>query len=1108
MTPRLYLAPGLEEARNHVSAATGPTGQSNRPLSTAQLLLPSGEAIRETQRFLGNRLGLRFTQFYGLGRWVLDQTGAYPGEASDVLVTGLVSRLLEELHLQGELTSFNSVWDKPGFARLLVEWIREMKSQGIPAEDFRAYAVATGEERDLQLANIYRRYQSFLSERDLSDPDGLLWLAAEALEANPGLACTEGPFIVLGFDHFNPLQLRILEQLSARCQDFSIYLPWDAARSPDSLALYRLEQTRSALERQLSPQVILLEETAVQVPILKHLKNSVFEQNALKAWDASPPSFRAVSAPSREAEMRYALRQIKELLVKGVASTEIALLAPAPGAYLPLARAVSEEYGVPLQLSQPAGENPALRTLALLLTLAPDFPRRETLDVLRSPYIHQDWLNEGQVELLDRLSRERPVVRGLEQWQFALRPLEPGEPGYDEDERGGPRLARSLGPEALNAIWEGLQAFCNHLTPAPLASYHEYALWIQEAVLGIYPEDEQAEGEVAPGEVASGEVASGEVAYNEAAEGVEASETRASLRMADCCRESPAYAARDLQALALALGRLRELVQAGQILAAAQMANARESGLGSRSRETSRMVGPPGLAAWSAFREELLNLLTYASLPPEPSETGVRFGQLSAARDAPCEHLFVLGLSEGEFPRPPGPDVFYSPQEREQIPLPLRKVDPAEEASLWWQVTCSARRSLTLLRPRLDENGALWLPSPFWEALVDLVEGLVEEQIPIAAPPRVEQAACPSELLVALAASGARAVPALLQPAWERARRCYAVSEQRQSWGQPGIYEGFLAAPDLRAELAERFGPRHSWSASRLNRYGSCPFGFFAQYVLKLEAQPDPEEGFDAMQQGRLLHVVLERSFAGLVKAGLSLALRDQELVLEHLGQACVETFETAPQLFGFRPGSLWAYEKSELKRQLEALLRWECSENGNQARYWPYQQEAAFGLAESRLPALVLEDTDGSRYKVRGMIDRIDRDEDGNLRVIDYKSGSATYSQADIQKGLACQTALYALAAEPLLPPGARVVECCYLLIPSRQTSGGLQFEGRAVDNETVQAAVVTALSFIRSIRQGEFPSLPAKAGGLACQSTCEFSGLCRVSRQGIAKARRRAAV
>jgi hypothetical protein len=128
---------------------------------------------------------------------------------------------------------------------------------------------------------------------------------------------------------------------------------------------------------------------------------------------------------------------------------------------------------------------------------------------------------------------------------------------------------------------------------------------------------------------------------------------------------------------------------------------------------------------------------------------------------------------------------------------------------------------------------------------------------------------------------------------------------------------------------------------------------------------------------------------------------------------------------------------------------------------------------------------------------------------VIDYKSGSTTYSKKDIEQGLAYQTALYALAVEPHLLPEARVVESYYLLIPSRATSGSIHFEERVAENETVQAAVGMASAFIRFIRRGEFPSLPGKAtrGVLGCRQYCDFSGLCRVSRLGIAKARRRSA-
>ena len=129
-----------------------------------------------------------------------------------------------------------------------------------------------------------------------------------------------------------------------------------------------------------------------------------------------------------------------------------------------------------------------------------------------------------------------------------------------------------------------------------------------------------------------------------------------------------------------------------------------------------------------------------------------------------------------------------------------------------------------------------------------------------------------------------------------------------------------------------------------------------------------------------------------------------------------------------------------------------------------------------------------------------------GTLRVVDYKSGSTTYSIADITSGHALQAPLYALAAEGLL--GEQVVESAYLLIPRREFSGRLSAPAGAAANENIQAALDQAGSFVRDIRQGAFPSLPAKpaAGSLACSAYCEFTSLCRVNRQALAKARRAA--
>jgi ATP-dependent helicase/DNAse subunit B len=320
------------------------------------------------------------------------------------------------------------------------------------------------------------------------------------------------------------------------------------------------------------------------------------------------------------------------------------------------------------------------------------------------------------------------------------------------------------------------------------------------------------------------------------------------------------------------------------------------------------------------------------------------------------------------------------------------------------------------------------------------------------------------------------------------------------------VYEGFLTSRDLVREMAERHGREHVWSPSRLNSYGNCPFGYFAQNLLKLEAQPDPVEGMDALQFGSLLHKILEDFYRRLTDESLSLSTTTCERALQLLGEVCEQTLSSAPGKYGFRPGALWRYEREDIQRMLDSLVRWECKENGAAARFAPCLQEVRFGLKDAALPTLHSEQGRVD-FRLHGVIDRDDRDADGNLRVIDYKSGRTPFSRTDIKKGLSLQTALYALAAEVLLSPGARVAESHYLHIPIRERSGGLEFSGAVIEEETVREAVRKAYSAVEHIRRGEFPAAPAKpaGGSTACRERCDYASLCRVTRQSMLKARRR---
>lgn len=1050
MTTQLTLVPDIHTALQDLLLQVNELKRGN-PFAPVTVLLPTARVTQDLQEKLGDMLGVHLLQFYRLGQNILDEAGIPIQEMYDTAIRRLIRSILQEMFSQGSLSSFAAVHDKPGFTEVLLSWVRELKSQGITPEEYLEHADQAGYERDRQLAQVYNRYQAFMHQQAYSDADGLLWVAAEALEQDANLLKSPGGLFVVGFDQVTPVQLRILQQLQGRFAALEIYLAWDAGRSESDRALTRLAQIRDAILGNLACQVRQIEASDSQQPILAYLHKTLFQPGEKIA--AEGETLKIVAAPSREAEVRVALREVKRLLLTGVSASEIAILAPNPAIYLPLVRTVASEYGLPVEHEMPLGANPAIAALIRLLHLCPDFPWRATLDGLRSPYIRQNWLSLEQIDALDQLSREQLVIAGRDQWMAATTPLDSGLRDMDDDDIGKPALAAQTPADDLLSLQAGLGAFFDHLTPPASATYADYTAWIQAALVGLFPEEDSGEPEAA--------------------------EAVTTLDMLACCQESP-ETERDLGALALLMSALRRLLSAAEIT--------------------------PGdkNVPWDAYRAELLDILQRMHLPAAPDQLQVRFGRLEEGRAREFQHLFVLGLSEGEFPARPAIDVLYAPLERRDHPLPLIRYTAADDASLWWQVLGNVRQRLTLLRPYIDDNGAPWQASPYWDAVLEKFSDLPVETIKIAEHPTLEQAASLPEWLTALAYAGAQEVPHEVAELWTFAQQAQRIMQQRQSYLPPGEFEGVIQSTDLVGEIEQRFGEQHCWSASRLNRYASCPYGFFAEVVLKLAARDEPQDGLDAMQRGSLLHAVLEHFYRNLVASHLEATLPNLDEMLNYLEHSCTDVFATAPRKFGFRAGALWDYEQQELRRMLRALVSSECEANGERAAYQPYLLEAAFGFQNSA-PALEIQLED-LKLKLRGFIDRIDQDENGNLRVIDYKSGSTTYSKNDIEKGLALQTALYALAAERnWLAPGAQVKESFYLHIPARKTSGRIAFHERVDENELVESALQQVARNVQQVRMGVFPSAPAKStsGGSLCRENCDFAPICRVSRESIHKVR-----
>jgi len=494
-------------------------------------------------------------------------------------------------------------------------------------------------------------------------------------------------------------------------------------------------------------------------------------------------------------------------------------------------------------------------------------------------------------------------------------------------------------------------------------------------------------------------------------------------------------------------------------------------------------LAQPEALGYSEFVRELTGQLEAAEFEEEsdwdrPPVTVLR---LLEARGVRYQAVAVLGLSEGLLPQVEREDPFLPDEVRNDLGLEPRL--GREQAGLFYQAVTRADGWLLLTRPYLADDGEAWLASPFWEAVAQLSPDSVR-RISTESPRPLADAASVQEVLFWGVRRGG--LPehylASLGERWAQLQHARDVLAARSQPEAAGPYEGDLSSES--DELAALYGPDHVWSPSRLEAYGACPHQFLVAVALGLEAHEPPELGFDAAQLGSMLHAILERAYAEADDPA------DLDSVKRSLSQAAEDVFRDAPQRYGFRPTPLWGVERQDLEAMLEATVEALAEISSG---WTPAGLEAAFGLGGA--PPLELETRLGT-VRVRGFIDRVDRNQAGEVRIIDYKTGSSHLAASDLLDGRRLQLPLYALGAAQALEMG-NPIEGFYWKIRQAQpgslklSSFEAEVEGDSLSGPAAAYAVAQAHveRILSGARQGAFPPIPPRGG---CPGYCPAAAWC----------------
>jgi hypothetical protein len=1094
--------------------------------------LLQGQSWRRRLGESGGSLGVRVLTFDQLCQECLSAAGEVYVWLSEPVQYRLIRAVVDGLPLQ----HYAALAHSPGFIQVLEGLIAELQSAGVQPERFGQAVTALGAGPRLEeIARVYAAYAARMEAMHWAGRPGLALLTVAALRRDPNLARNWPLLIVDGFDTFAPVQRRCLELLAGRVGRLLLTLTGDPLAAARPQAHKRLLRTcawaealaahgsgcanpvaSSALPNSLGfappaqqvensglpaaapsglPNLLRLTLPAQQVdnsaaptagersfaaPALAHLEANLFRPGApqVPAEDA----ITLIEAPDRASEVRAALRWLKARLAEGSAAGDLGLLARDLVPYRSFILETAAEFGLPVYLAEslPLRSNPAVAALLDLLRLSLPvadgadglaLPTRLVLAAWRAPYF--DWsalpaedalepikIAPGDANRLAAAALWGKVLGGSAQWlevldDLAARSLSDEATGDDEREvdPGVP-----TGPGAAELAGKLRRCIQRLTPPAGVRPYRAFVAWV-EGLIGPDPTGETA---LFP-----------------------TPEEPAALNIVGCARAWPATAERDIAALQGFKDVLRGLAWAEEVLAV-----------------------PP--VDYAGFFDELIGAVDTAGylLPPRVPSAAILVADVLQARGVPLRAMALLGLAEGEFPATLHEDPFLSDADRARLrdewALPLEPSAESVEAQRFYEAITRPRERLLLTRPRLADNGSPWQPSPFWDEVRRLVE---VEPLTLKAeqwPDPTEAASWP-EYLACLAAHGVTIQwdkqdhrdiqdDNLISSSPSSCPFCSSNSSatledvqaaaaifrlrSRRSGTAGSLHDGDLTP--LADEFARRFGPDQAWSASRLEKYGSCPYAFFAASVLGLAAREEPVEGLDVRQLGNIYHRIFARLHAAVADPG------DLAQLLARLPDVAQAVLDAAPRQEGFRANAWWEQTRAEIEENVRRSL---IALAGMEGHFVPIDHEVPFWGEQS---LTITEDEDA--FRLHGYIDRVDLGP-GGFRIIDYKTGGPSdYKDAAVIDGLKLQLALYARAARDALGLG-RPVDGYYWHVTKAERSpfslagfkGGSTFPDGP--EGAMAAAVAAAWLAVRAARTGAFVPHPPHGG---CPDYCVAAAFC----------------
>ena len=381
----------------------------------------------------------------------------------------------------------------------------------------------------------------------------------------------------------------------------------------------------------------------------------------------------------------------------------------------------------------------------------------------------------------------------------------------------------------------------------------------------------------------------------------------------------------------------------------------------------------------------------------------VIIGSAATLRASNPKYTFVLGLCEGEFPAAVNDTGLFSSAERstlEELGLEFSTdtdTRASDELMYAQRAFASPSCGLYLITSSAEYSGRSRSPSmPFTRALALLRD---YEPHKFSGNDLSYLVGAPRSAISHMRTLGGTSEGMSLKKALSE----HIPSIERIS-DLPVSAENYSLSEDT---VNATLGKETAFSSSRFEKYVQCPMSYYCSYVLKLREKVSSD--FLSSDMGTFVHAILEKliSFATTPKENGELPT-DSEIV-ERTEAEVIEYIDRISPLELKRSKKL-SHVYKRLKDLALLMVRNIATEFAASDFTPEFFELSIDGEGTNPKPMEFIHD-DGSKFSFVGKIDRVDvlrKDGKVYVRVIDYKTGTKSFSLDDVEHGINTQMLLY----------------------------------------------------------------------------------------------------